>query len=224
MPENGGFLTKSIPSTPPYVKPGKAPNTVERRRKVCGQNGRTCVVNIEILAAARPWPVGLEFRNYPCKEIVAEAVERKNFWDTRVDEAKRLQAVAKAVHEASSQARSAIVQRVFSESLDDVWRSVFTRLAPQGPFVPAFGIPTSSKTALELTLETVHTSGASGGSPQMMLSAGNLNTAALSLFIALHIAVEPLVPCLVFDDPVQSMDEVHVAQFAALVRTLSKRH
>jgi DNA repair protein SbcC/Rad50 len=159
-----------------------------------------------------------------CKEIVAEAAERKNFWDTRVDEAKRLQAVARAVHEASSQARSAIVQRVFSESLNDVWRSVFTRLAPQEPYVPAFGIPTSSKTALELTLETVHTSGASGGSPQMMLSAGNLNTAALSLFIALHLAVEPLVPCLVFDDPVQSMDEVHVAQFAALVRTLSKRH
>lgn len=159
-----------------------------------------------------------------CKEIVAEAAERKHVWDTRVDEARRLQAVAKAVHEASSQARSAIVQRVFSESLNTVWRSVFTRLAPKEPFVPAFGIPTSSKTALELTLETVHTSGASGGSPQMMLSAGNLNTAALSLFIALHLAVVPLVPCLVFDDPVQSMDEVHIAQFAALVRTLSKHH
>lgn len=58
----------------------------------------------------------------------------------------------------------------------------------------------------------------------MMLSAGNLNTAALSLFIALHLAVEPLVPCLVLDDPVQSMDEVHVAQFAGLIRVLSKNH
>ncbi len=58
----------------------------------------------------------------------------------------------------------------------------------------------------------------------MMLSAGNLNTAALSLFIALHLAVQPLVPCLVFDDPVQSMDEVHVAQFAGLIRVLSKHH
>lgn len=45
--------------------------------------------------------------------------------------------------------------------------------------------------------------------PQMMLSAGNLNTAALSLFLALHLAVQPVVPCLVFDDPVQAMDEVH---------------
>ena len=58
----------------------------------------------------------------------------------------------------------------------------------------------------------------------MMLSAGNLNTAALSLFIALHLAVEPLVPCLVLDDPVQSMDEVHVAQFAGLIRVLAKHH
>jgi exonuclease SbcC len=73
-------------------------------------------------------------------------------------------------------------------------------------------------------LETVHTSGELGGSPQMMLSAGNLNTAALSLFVALHVAVEPIIPCLVLDDPVQSMDEVHVAQFAALIRVLSKYH
>ena len=58
----------------------------------------------------------------------------------------------------------------------------------------------------------------------MMLSTGNLNTAALSLFIALHLAVEPQFPCLVFDDPVQSMDEVHIAQFAGLLRVLSKQH
>ncbi len=58
----------------------------------------------------------------------------------------------------------------------------------------------------------------------MMLSTGNLNTAALSLFIALHLAVEPKFPCLVLDDPVQSMDEVHIAQFAALLRILAKHH
>lgn len=155
---------------------------------------------------------------------VAEAAERKVVWERRVQEARRRQGVARAVHDASSKARAAIVQRVFTESLNEVWRSVFTRLAPREPFVPAFGIPSSSKSALELTLETVHTSGESGGSPQMMLSAGNLNTAALSLFIALNLAVEPIVPCLVLDDPVQSMDEVHVAQFAGLIRVLSKHH
>jgi exonuclease SbcC len=157
-------------------------------------------------------------------EAVAEAAELQKTWNDRIAEARRRQAVAREVHSAASEARSTIVQRVFTESLNDVWQSVFTRLAPREPFVPAFGIPTSSKTALEVKLETVHTSGAVGGSPQMMLSAGNLNTAALSLFIALHLAVEPTVPCLVFDDPVQSMDEVHISQFAALMRLLSKRH
>ncbi|MCZ7537138.1 MAG: AAA family ATPase [Acidimicrobiia bacterium] len=155
---------------------------------------------------------------------VAAAAKAKLTWDERLAEAKRRQAVAREVHTAANNARSAIVQQVFTESLNEVWRSVFTRLAPAEPFVPAFGIPTSSKTALELHLETVHSSGEAGGSPQMMLSAGNLNTAALSLFIALHLAVEPVVPCLVFDDPVQSMDEVHVAQFAGLIRVLSKNH
>lgn len=155
---------------------------------------------------------------------VAKAAEEKLAWDQRAAEVKRRQAVAREVHTAASDARSTIVQQVFTESLNEVWRSVFTRLAPREPYVPVFGIPVSTKTALELRLQTIHSSGETGGPPQMMLSAGNLNTAALSLFIALHLAVEPVVPCLVFDDPVQSMDEVHVAQFAGLIRVLSKNH
>jgi exonuclease SbcC len=65
--------------------------------------------------------------------------------------------------------------------------------------------------------------GEKGGNPRAMLSAGNLNTAALTLFLALHLSVKPELPWLIIDDPVQSMDEVHISQFAALLRTLSKR-
>lgn len=57
-----------------------------------------------------------------------------------------------------------------------------------------------------------------------MLSAGNLNTAALTLFLALHLAAGERLPLLILDDPVQSMDDVHISQFAALLRTLSKQH
>lgn len=57
-----------------------------------------------------------------------------------------------------------------------------------------------------------------------MLSAGNLNTAALTLFLSLHLSVKPRLPWLILDDPVQSMDDVHIAHFAALLRTLSKEH
>ncbi len=158
------------------------------------------------------------------KDVLSEAAERKLMWDTRIREVRRRQTVARSVQSASSTARAAIIQRVFTKSLNRVWRDVFTRLAPREPFVPAFGVPSSSRAGLELRVETVHRSGLVGGSPQMMLSAGNLNTAALSLFIALHLAVDPLVPCLVLDDPVQSMDEVHIAQFAALIRVLAKSH
>jgi exonuclease SbcC len=155
---------------------------------------------------------------------VVDVVEQKKQWEDRFAEAKRRQGVAKEVYEAAAQARTAIVHRVFTESLNEVWKSVFTRLAPDESFIPRFGIPSATKKTFDIELETIHRDGETSGPPQMMLSAGNLNTAALSLFLALHLAVEPVVPCLVFDDPVQAMDEVHVAQFAALVRLLSKQN
>jgi exonuclease SbcC len=155
---------------------------------------------------------------------LADLAEQKKTWDDRVSEAKRRQGVAKGVLDAATEARTAIVQRVFTESLNDVWKAVFTRLAPDEGFIPSFGIPSATRKTFDIKLETTHRSGAASGPPQMMLSAGNLNTAALSLFLALHLAVDPIVPCLVFDDPVQAMDEVHVAQFAALIRLLSKRN
>lgn len=155
---------------------------------------------------------------------VASAAQRKSEWEGCVKEGRRRQAVARAVFDAATEVRTNVVQRVFTQSLNRVWMSLFSRLAPNEGFIPSFGIPTSSKTGLELTLRTVHREGGEGGSPQMMLSAGNLNTAALSLFLALHLAVDPLIPCLVFDDPVQAMDEVHVAQFAGLIRVLAKQN
>lgn len=155
---------------------------------------------------------------------VASAAQRKSEWEACVKEGRRRQAVARAVFGAATEVRTKVVQRIFTQSLNRVWMSLFSRLAPNEGFIPSFGIPTSSKTGLELTLRTVHRDGGEGGSPQMMLSAGNLNTAALSLFLALHLAVDPVIPCLVFDDPVQAMDEVHVAQFAGLIRVLARQH
>jgi exonuclease SbcC len=155
---------------------------------------------------------------------VADAVRQRTLWDGRVTEAKRRQRVARDVHDAAAEARTTIVQSVFTKSLNHVWAELFKRLAPHEEYVPSFGIPSTTKTALEVVLETRLPDGSLGGPPQLMLSAGNLNTAALSLFLALHLAVEPSIRCLVFDDPVQAMDEVHVSQFAALIRTLSKQH
>ncbi len=131
---------------------------------------------------------------------------------------------ARRIGAAARKARSTIVSRVFNDSLNAVWRDLFVRLAPTEPFVPAFRLPETPESPIVAALETIHRGGGRGGTPGAMLSAGNLNTAALTLFLALHLSVSVKLPWLLLDDPVQSMDEVHVSQFAALLRTLSKSH
>ncbi|HRF12938.1 MAG: chromosome segregation protein [Candidatus Accumulibacter phosphatis] len=120
--------------------------------------------------------------------------------------------------------RSRVVGQVFNDSLNAAWRDLFVRLAPDEPFIPAFALPQATRGDVEAKLETHYRDGGKGGNPRAMLSAGNLNTAALTLFLALHLSVKPQLPWLIIDDPVQSMDEVHISQFAALLRTLSKQH
>ncbi|KQP23352.1 AAA family ATPase [Pseudorhodoferax sp. Leaf267] len=129
---------------------------------------------------------------------------------------------AKKIAAAADRTRSEIVKTVFNTSLNRVWRDLFVRLAPSEQFVPAFKLPSTDGGKVEAVLETLYRSGTPSGSPGAMLSQGNLNTAALTLFLALHLSVPVRFPWLILDDPVQSMDDVHTAQFAALLRTLSK--
>ncbi len=150
------------------------------------------------------------------KEI-EELSQRKTAGDRAIDQARELTRFAQVE-------RTAIVRRVFNDSLNTTWRDLFVRLAPDEPFVPAFALPDSTRGAVEATLETLHRDGGKGGNPRAMLSAGNLNTAALTLFLALHLSAKLRLPWLIIDDPVQSMDEVHISQFAALLRTLAKQH
>jgi DNA repair protein SbcC/Rad50 len=143
--------------------------------------------------------------------------DAKGFADERIVAARELSRRAREV-------RTSVVRRVFNDALNSVWRDLFVRLAPEEPFVPAFALPSTSVGPVEAVLETIYRKGGRGGNPRAMLSAGNLNTAALTLFLSLHLSVDQELPFLVIDDPVQSMDEVHIAQFVALLRTLSKSH
>ena len=168
-----------------------------------------------------------------------EAVERRNIIDesiitTKVSfqkvekallKAKALRAKGNTLRDAVDKVRSTIIRREFNERLNQLWRDLFVRLAPGEPFVPSFRIPESSTRRLQPKLITQHRSGGSmGGAPGAMLSAGNLNTAALTLFTALHLSMSVELPWLILDDPVQSMDDIHIAHFAALLRTISKEH
>jgi exonuclease SbcC len=143
--------------------------------------------------------------------------ERKSAADVIIHDSRELARRARDV-------RTDIVRKVFNEGLNAIWRDLFIRLAPEEPFVPAFALPVNDTSPVEAMLETHYKSGGKGGNPRAMLSGGNVNTAALTLFLALHLSVDATLPWLVIDDPVQSMDEVHITQFAALLRTLSKDH
>ncbi|MFB2533473.1 AAA family ATPase [Paracoccus sp. p3-h83] len=145
--------------------------------------------------------------------------------DTSLEKAQNLRDQGIKIRNAVDRVRSSIIRREFNDRLNRLWRDLFVRLAPGEPFVPAFRIPASSTQKLQPKLITEHRDGGeAGGAPGAMLSAGNLNTAALTLFIALHLSVPKELPWLILDDPVQSMDDVHIAHFAALLRTLSKEH
>ena len=136
----------------------------------------------------------------------------------------RLRSAARGLAAVAESARSAVVKEVFNHSLNRIWRDLFVRLVPSEPFVPAFQIATGQGGRAVAQLETRHRDGGLGGNPSAVLSSGNLNTGAVTLFLALHLSARPRIPWLFLDDPVQSMDEVHIAQFAALLRVLAKEH
>lgn len=174
------------------------------------------------IAAAQALAATLENRDHLVEKLNAleeESTRRK----AQKAEADKIIDLGKDLVRQTREARGRVVRRVFNDELNAVWRDLFVRLAPEEPFIPAFAIPETANADVEAELETHHRRGGKGGNPRAMLSAGNLNTAALTLFLALHLSVSPKLPWLVIDDPVQSMDEVHIAQFAALLRTLSKQ-
>lgn len=143
----------------------------------------------------------------------------ENAW-TKADKTREL---GKSLSDKTVSVRTNIVRRVFNESLNEIWKDLFIRLAPDERFIPAFAFPNSGTGPVVASLETIYRGESRSGNPRSMLSAGNLNTAALTLFLSLHLSVKPTLPWLVIDDPVQSMDEIHIAQFAALLRTLSRQ-
>jgi exonuclease SbcC len=177
----------------------------------------------EALSRARE-ATGLQERRVDVQRVVGELQQRIGALKHRQDAADRLIHDARELAKRVRAVRTEIVRRVFNRSLNTVWQELFIRLAPEELFVPAFALPKDDGGPVEAILETHYKTGGKGGNPRAMLSAGNLNTAALTLFLALHLSVAPTLPWLVIDDPIQSMDEVHIAQLAALLRTLSKAH
>ncbi len=197
--------------------------TIERLLIELQRREHTAFERVERLSRAENLVRQLESRRAALTSALATAKARRERVDTLVKakrEADRRIGVAKSLADQARDLRTDIISQVFNHDLNTVWRDLFIRLAPDEAFVPRFTLTDNGSGPVEAVLETVYRAGGLGGDPRAMLSAGNLNTAALTLFLALNLSVTPTLPLLIIDDPVQSMDEVHIAQFAALLRTL----
>lgn len=131
---------------------------------------------------------------------------------------------ARRVLQLAEKTRSRLINQVFDQSLNSLWKQLFIRFAPTERFTPRFTKQTTDSRSVDVRLETELPDGEVSGSPAAMLSYGNTNSAALSLFMALHLSGPSQLPWLIFDDPVQSMDDIHVSNFAAIVRQLAYVH
>lgn len=155
---------------------------------------------------------------------LAEREGSISVFDGQLEEARRRKEAASDLRKAAETLRASTVSRVFDDHLNAAWARIFAALVPSEPFVPQFKRTPGGGREVKVEIETVHRDGSGAATPAAMLSQGNLNTAALSLFVALHFAVPARLPWLIFDDPVQSMDDLHVTNFAAMVKQLSRRN
>lgn len=147
---------------------------------------------------------------------------------SRLREAERRKKAANDLRLEAQRTRSTVINEVFDSTLNGLWADLFTRFVPTEPYVPRFKKQTASNRGrsrtVDVELETALPDGTRSAAPSAVLSYGNTNTAALSLFLALHLSAPDDVPWLIFDDPVQSMDDIHISNFAAVVRQLTVHH
>ncbi len=116
--------------------------------------------------------------------------------------------------------KSEIVNQVFNGTLNRLWRDLFDRLVKSEPFRPRLSEPESVRGRISARIQGEANNVAPFADLAAVLSCGNLNTAALSLFLALHL-IEPVKHrVLIFDDPVQNTDDVKAIQFAGLLRAI----
>jgi DNA repair protein SbcC/Rad50 len=129
--------------------------------------------------------------------------------------------MARHLSQAAATAKTNLLNQVFNETLNSLWKSLYRRLARREDFVPQLSEPSLNRGKIE-----THITGTMDGiipfeNFAAVSSLGNLNTAALSLFLALNLVETPKHHILLLDDPVQNMDDMHVIQFASLLRSIA---
>lgn len=127
---------------------------------------------------------------------------------------------AKTVARDAAEEKRRIIETVFSGTLNSFWRELFERLVVAETFHPHLPAPEITRGKLETRLSAGKDGQISFHDLAAVLSSGNLNTAALSLFLTLNIIEQPRHRVLMLDDPVQNMDDIHVVNLGTLLKAI----
>jgi exonuclease SbcC len=101
----------------------------------------------------------------PCELEIGGLRTRLSRLEMAMVEADRRIRLARDLARRALEERNRIARRVFNDELNAVWRDLFVRLAPDEPFVPAFGLPEGSGAEVEGILETHYREGGKGEIP-----------------------------------------------------------
>lgn len=142
------------------------------------------------------------------------------------DQVSSLAGDARQIRDITAEVKADLVRTVFTRRLNDLWNDLFTRMVRNEWFLPELGVEPLGRGRLRTTMRATPPPGSEVGAfshLESVLSAGNLNTAALSLFLALNLLQEPVNRLLVLDDPVQSMDDLHAVELANVLRLIARQ-
>lgn len=172
----------------------------------------------EALTTARTAGVSLEQIEKELKEVRRCHEQTGNL----VQQMRGLIQEGKDLAKAAANAKTKLLDQVFNETLNRLWHDFFRRLAKFERFKPWLGEPTYFRGQIRTTIEGRALNAEPFSQFAAVASSGNVTTAALSLYLALHLIEQPRHRVLVLDDPVQNMDDVHVVQLAGLLRKIGR--
>jgi exonuclease SbcC len=130
---------------------------------------------------------------------------------------------ARAVEKAAQTVKARLIKEVFNDKLNALCQALYRRLVRVEAFDPSLSEPRAVRGTIKAGVQAMLRKRQMSIPFQdlaSVVSASNLNTAALSLFLSLNLVQNPKHRILLLDDPVQSMDDVHVVQLAGLLRSL----
>jgi exonuclease SbcC len=140
---------------------------------------------------------------------------------TAIDEVVAMVDDAKRVRNVAGLVQADLLTERFSRPLSALWSEMFSRITRGEHFRPLLGAPRIQRGRVQLPIQGVTEGEAPFDFPEAVMSCGNVNAAALSLFLSVNLLQEPRMGVLLLDDPVQSMDDFHVMQLGALLRSLA---